>query len=231
MNGLIKTMLKGHKPAALVHAFLDDVASPDTFLTSFLFYLFENLYDFLEVDLDVNLALSDLESFASWKPEKINELDETLQSFVETFTGGTAPLLYASEHGYKAVVKLIISTEGAKVSTKTHDPDDPQPLSLAARRGHETIVDLLLTAEDIYPDHREESWGGQTALLSAAENGYDAVVKLLLAAPGVDPNTEDWSYQTPLLLASRNGHDTVVKLLLSEGLDPNFKNFWVRRLL
>lgn len=213
------------RPAALIQAFIDDDGTPDTTLSSFIFYLMDNLNLLPEDDLNVNLALSDLDSFASWSEEKTKSLGTTLQNFAQILTDGIEPLFYASEHGLEAVVKLILSTDGVK-SMGDYDPEEPQPLSLAARNGHETVVNLLLTIEDIDVNHREESWGGQTALSSAAENGHEAVVKLLLAVPGIDPNIEDWDYKTPMLLAARAGNDAIVDLLLLEGVDPNFKNYW-----
>ncbi|KAJ5648749.1 hypothetical protein N7490_005121 [Penicillium lividum] len=152
-----QTLQKGPKAAALVLAFLDDIASPDTLLNYFVSYLFDCLYSSLGKDFDITLALSDLESFASWEREQMERLNETLHKFIKTFTGGIEPLFYASDHGHMAAVKLIISTEGLKGSTQTYNKDDPQPLSLAARNGHKAIVNMLLATKGIDPNHREES--------------------------------------------------------------------------
>jgi hypothetical protein len=76
---------KGYKPAALIQATLQYVASPDTFLTFFLSYIYEALFsnEQYAVDFDINHTISYLDGFASWDSERIQNLNEALEKFAE----------------------------------------------------------------------------------------------------------------------------------------------------
>lgn len=80
-----QTVRKGYKPATLIQATLEHVTSPDTFLTFFFSYIYENLCSKEEtaVDFDITHALSYFDRFASWEPEPINNLNEALEKFAE----------------------------------------------------------------------------------------------------------------------------------------------------
>jgi hypothetical protein len=80
-----KTVRKGYRPATLIQATLEHVASPDTFMTFFLSYIYDDLH--LEEgstgDSDITHSLSYLEGFSSWEPEQINKLHGGLERFAE----------------------------------------------------------------------------------------------------------------------------------------------------
>ena len=95
---------------------------------------------------------------------------------------GRTLLSYTAENGYKAVVKLLLETEGIKADLK--DNNSRSLLLWAAERGHEVAVKLLLIEDNFEPDSEDKY--GRTPLSRAAQEGHEAVVKLLLqnkAAP------------------------------------------------
>jgi hypothetical protein len=83
--GSEKTVRKGYRPAALIQATLEHVTSPDTFMTFFLTYIYEDLHsdERHAVDSDITHALVFFEGFSSWEPEQINKLHEGLEKFAE----------------------------------------------------------------------------------------------------------------------------------------------------
>ncbi|KAJ6114137.1 hypothetical protein N7512_007582 [Penicillium capsulatum] len=80
--GLQKTVRKGYKPATLIQATLEHVASPDTFLTFFLSYIYED-HCSEKGPSDITHTLSYFDGFSSWEPEQINNVHEALENFAE----------------------------------------------------------------------------------------------------------------------------------------------------
>jgi hypothetical protein len=80
-----KTVRKGYGPAALIQATLEHLASPDTFMTFFLSYIYEDLFsdEGLAVDPDIAHALLYFDGFSSWESEQINNLNQGLEKFTE----------------------------------------------------------------------------------------------------------------------------------------------------
>ncbi|KAJ5542992.1 hypothetical protein N7535_005416 [Penicillium sp. DV-2018c] len=83
--GTEKTVRKGYRPAALIKATLEHVKSPDTFMTFFLSYIYEDLCsdEGHAVDSDITQALVFFEGFSSWESEQIKQLHEGLEKFAE----------------------------------------------------------------------------------------------------------------------------------------------------
>ncbi|KAF3027049.1 hypothetical protein E8E15_007699 [Penicillium rubens] len=92
------TVGKGYRPAALIQATLEHVPSPDTFMTFFLLYIYEDLRsdEGHAVDPDITHALAFFEGFFSWEPEQINKLHEGLERFAEYIVGNFLLPLRAS---------------------------------------------------------------------------------------------------------------------------------------
>lgn len=80
-----QTVRKGYKPAALIQAILEHIESPDTFLTFFLSYIYEDLCPDGGplADSDITRALSFFDRFSSWETEQINNLNGALEKFAE----------------------------------------------------------------------------------------------------------------------------------------------------
>ncbi|KAJ5742628.1 uncharacterized protein N7511_011360, partial [Penicillium nucicola] len=83
--GLEQAGRKGYKPAALIQATLEHVASPDHFLKFFVSYIYEELCpkDTTVVDFNIDDALSYFDGLASRKPEQLNNLKEALEKCAE----------------------------------------------------------------------------------------------------------------------------------------------------
>jgi ankyrin repeat protein len=88
---------------------------------------------------------------------------------------GWTPLYVAAWHGYEAVGKLLLATEG--VDTDSKDSNGWTPLLRAAQAGHEAVVECLLeTGHVVQPEEGPSGW---TLLSVATQNGHEAVVELL----------------------------------------------------
>ena len=82
--GSEKTVRKGYRPS-LIQALLEHGTSPDTFITFFLSYIYEDLRsdEGHSIGSDITHALIFFEGFSSWEPEQINKLHESLEKFAE----------------------------------------------------------------------------------------------------------------------------------------------------
>ncbi|CAI7627392.1 unnamed protein product [Penicillium glandicola] len=80
-----QTVQKVYKPAALIHAILERVASLDTFLNFFLSYIYQDLCstEGPVMDFDITYALSYFDDWALWEPEQINNLNKAIENFAE----------------------------------------------------------------------------------------------------------------------------------------------------
>jgi len=131
-------------------------------------------------------------------------------------------LRVAAWSGHKAVIKLLLATDG--VDPDLEDSNGLTPLSLAAQGGHEAVVKLLLATGGVEPNSKDSKYGW-TPLSWAAGYGHKAVVKVLLATRGVEPDSKDNNGRTPLSLAAGRGHEAVIKLLLAtDGVDLDSKD-------
>jgi hypothetical protein len=100
---------------------------------------------------------------------------ESLMDVNAKDSDGRTPLSWAVEHGYEAIVKLLLETGQVEVNLK--DNEGQTPLSLAAWRGHEAVVKLLLETNQVEVNLKDNE--GRTPLSWAAEYGHEAVIKLL----------------------------------------------------
>ncbi|KAJ5854906.1 hypothetical protein N7534_007449 [Penicillium rubens] len=131
--GSEKTVGKGYRPAALIQATLEHVPSPDTFMTFFLSYIYEDLRsdEGYAVDSDITHALAFFEGFFSWEPEQINKLHEGLEKFAEYIVGNF--LLPRSLILY--IYICLISIRASSVKTP-----QPTPASLSSVLGQKCLI-------------------------------------------------------------------------------------------
>jgi ankyrin repeat protein len=94
----------------------------------------------------------------------------------EIYSIGSTALIFASEHGHKEVVQLLLS-KGAKVNAKT-DWGDTALLNASAY-GHKEVVQMLLAKG---ADVNIKTQNGATALSVASRNGYHEIAELLTKA-------------------------------------------------
>jgi len=125
---------------------------------------------------------------------------------------------YASLHGHKKVVKLLLN----------HPRVDPSAINncaikRASENGHKKVVRLLLNDPRVDPS-AVENW----AIRWASRNGHEDVVTLLLNHPRVDPSACD---NYAIIYASRNGNEEIIRLLLNHPrVDPSPNNNYAIRL-
>jgi ankyrin repeat protein len=101
---------------------------------------------------------------------------------------------YAAENGQKAVVQLLLATDGVDPDSK--DRDDRTP--------------LLWTVDSEY-------WG-------TSGYKHVEVVKLLLATQGVNPNSRYVDGQTPLSRGAQSRREAMFKLLLANSVNLDSKD-------
>jgi ankyrin repeat protein len=70
-----------------------------------------------------------------------------------TVNNGRTPLLWATQNGYEAVVKLLLAT--GKVQVDFKDKYGRTPLSWATQNGHEAVVKLLLATGKVEVDSKD----------------------------------------------------------------------------
>ena len=162
-------------------------------------------------------------------------------------TGGSTPLLLASQHGASLAVQALLEA-GADASRR--DVDGDSSLYLAAREGHTRCVELLTAGgadveakgKDTFTPLLAACWKGHletatlllskrasvaacdqfssTALHVAAQYGFPAIVNLLVAA-GAALEAKNDRGQTPLYIAAAKGRAGSLSALLSKGADVN----------
>ena len=94
---------------------------------------------------------------------------------------GDTPLMYASEHGQKEIVRLLLA---ADVDPNIGNNSEVTPLMYASGRGHKEIVIMLLQAG---ADPNRMSKYEHTPLIWASSVWRKEIVEILLAA-GADPD-------------------------------------------
>ena len=103
---------------------------------------------------------------------------------------GNTALLYASIHGHKDIVELLLST-GECDSDK-----DKQSLILlfAVEAGQKDVVELLLDTDQYNNVNFQDSFG-MSVLMIAVNQGHKDIVKLLLDTGKCNLNLQDkWNY-------------------------------------
>lgn len=139
---------------------------------------------------------------------------------------GRTPLLYATENGHEAVVRLLL-VSGEGVDVNASDKDGLTALLSAAANGDEGIMRMLLEMRAIDVDMKDNE--GRTALLCAATNGDKGIVMILLEMRGIDVDVKDNEGRTALLHAAGSGHEDVIKMLVSlSEADVNSKDCYGR---
>jgi ankyrin repeat protein len=131
---------------------------------------------------------------------------------------GQTPLAWASDRGYRGVVKLLLDTPGIKLDSR--DRLGQTSLLYAAKKGHEAIVQLLVKKG---ADVESKDKYDRTALWWAAASGHDAIVQLLVRS-GADVKSKDIHGRVPLPWAVANGHQAIVQLLVDRGADAKSKD-------
>lgn len=137
---------------------------------------------------------------------------------LEDVTGRTA-LHRATEQGYSAIVKLLISHADTDVNAK--DESDWTALHVAAQQGRTSKVELLLGCVSIDVNSRDRD--GSTPLHRAAEHGYEAIVTVLFGKSDIEVNPKNYNGHTPLTDSIISHHPAVVRLFCAHpdvDLDP-----------
>ena len=114
---------------------------------------------------------------------------------------GHTALLWATEMGHDAIVKVLLEREG--VDPHIVDRWDTTLLVMAARGGHEGIVEMLLERNNVNPNTMDED--GRTPLSLAAQFGHGEIVRMLLKRNEVHPDATDEGGRTPLSWAAGPG--------------------------
>ncbi|CAG9984884.1 unnamed protein product [Clonostachys byssicola] len=121
---------------------------------------------------------------------------------------GYTALLFASEAGQDAAVKLLIEL-GAEIEAKNNSGE--ACLWLAAHYGHDMVVQTLLES-GADPNSADEL--GQTPISAAAEGGHVQAVSSLLARDA-DIEIKTCHGKNVLMFAAESGSDAVIRTLLS----------------
>ena len=166
---------------------------------------------------------------------------------------GESALYYASKHGHKDIVSLLINN-GADVNIGNADGNN-QPIWAAAYKGHLDIVKLLVNegANINFSKYEPIAWAAKEGHVDIVnyliENGADVNKNYLgslgkfgylliwacksnhtktfslLMGKGANINVFDSSYKsTPLMYAAKCGNIAIMRELLSRGADINAKD-------
>ncbi|UKZ53087.1 hypothetical protein TrVGV298_006875 [Trichoderma virens] len=120
---------------------------------------------------------------------------------------GSIALISAATHGSKAIVELLLTSEGINFSQDAIH----EALIGAAETGHDDIVETLLGRNDV--DINAASSTGKLLLIQAAEYGQTDVVKMLLERDNTDVNVQGAYGRTALDAAVRSEKKDVLELL------------------
>lgn len=130
---------------------------------------------------------------------------------------GRTPLSIAVEHGFSAVVRILLAQ---KPDLESKDTLYNTPLVLAAREGHTKIAELLLGHG---ADPNSQNIHGETGLRFATAREHTKIVKMLLEN-GADPNIGNgYNAKTAVVYAIERNNTEVVQNLLDKGADLNIR--------
>ena len=136
---------------------------------------------------------------------------------------GCTPLYWASQEGYKEIVKKLID-RGADVNAR--DKHDSTPLRAAVVKNHLDIVEeLIISGAALNSKHLD----GSTPLHSAAEIGDVRMIELLLAN-GAEINARH-DFGEPIYAAAEKNQTPVVSLLIKKGANINVHHIQNETLL
>ncbi|KAJ5798999.1 uncharacterized protein N7503_006504 [Penicillium pulvis] len=137
-----QTVRKGYKPAALIQATLQYVASPDTFLTFFLSYIYEALFsnEQYAVDFYINHTISYLDGFASSDSERIQNLNEALEKFAEYIVDNFLLPLRASSVKTPQPTPTLLSSLQSSTPTGTSQRISVLRQSCLVRDRHRCVI-------------------------------------------------------------------------------------------
>jgi len=121
---------------------------------------------------------------------------------------GFTPLRWASLHGHKEAISILIENDAR---------DD---LHSAAARGDTEAMEELMAQGNGDTAAVGVNRGGETALMWAATNGHEPAVKLLVKAKA-NVNARDQHGFTALMQASQGGHVEAMKALITARADVN----------
>jgi len=127
------------------------------------------------------------------------------------FKWGLTTLIWATYHGYKDIVKLLLNHKDINIHLK--DDSSYTALMKATYYGHKDIVELLLNHKDINVN-MQDNWG-KTALMLATMNNYKDIVELLLNHKDININMQNNNGSTSLMIAAYYDHKDIVELLLN----------------
>ncbi|KAJ5950264.1 uncharacterized protein N7479_008677 [Penicillium vulpinum] len=170
-----QTVRKGYKPAALIHAMLEQVASLDTFLNLFLSFIYEDLCSDMVsvVDFDITCALSYLDGFASWESEQIINLNKAIENFAELIVDEfLLPLRAASLKTPQSRPRSLFSQSSAPTGTEQRVSILRQ--SCLVRDHHRCVVSRKFdraTARNRFTENGESCADDDGKLLKDEPNG------------------------------------------------------------
>ncbi len=165
---------------------------------------------------------------------------------------GRTPLMWAVEHGFEEIVRLLCENN-ADLNVQCTTFRDTA-VSLAAEYNRSSCVKILIeSGADINPT----DYKGWTPLMHASRHGFEEIVRLLcknnaelnvnttalqdtavslaakhykssclkiLIESGADINQIDYIGWTPLMIAARNGFEEIVRLLCENKADLNVQS-------
>lgn len=152
---------------------------------------------------------------------RVIELIKTLVSkgINTTHDDGHTALIYASQHRYTEIVKVLIA-EGANLEAKTTAPKETvggTALIFAANKGHTEAIKALIAAGANVNAQNNNGW---TALIYAAWRLDIVSIKALIEA-GANVNLKTKDGVTALIYAALRGHTEAVQALIDAGADVN----------
>lgn len=182
------------------------------------------IVDLLLTRPDINPDLRDVDGNTPFTLAKTPDIARCLLDTGRVDPGArdkhrTTALHSAAEHGYAALCRFLLNTNGISVDDKDTAGLTPFAKGILYQwtdsAGSSRMAKTFLSTAGVDPDAQDIE--GQTPLMHATSNSNVSIVQLLLEDARVNPDSKDMYGRSPLSYAAEVGETEIVRTLLDTG--------------